>query len=63
MGRDRYTQNSTGSIFLVEKVINEYGLDIVIFQKEANFQSDQRRLAMDLYSFNLNYTMVRDEDK
>lgn len=60
---DRYTENSTGKIFIVEKTMNDYGLDIVIFKLKANFQAEQRRLAMDLYSFNLNYTMVRDEDK
>lgn len=61
MVSNKFKHKETGNLYIVEQVVNNYGLDIVIY-KEDKFpvNVDDRRYARDLYKFLDNMELVKD---
>jgi len=58
----KFKHKETGNIYVVEKIINEYGLDIVIYTKDKFPKTtSDRRYARDLYKFLDNMELVKEE--
>jgi len=59
---NKFKHKETGNIYVVEKVINEYGIDIVIYVKDKFPKTtNDRRYARDLYKFLDNMELVKEE--
>jgi len=57
---DKFKHKETGNIYVVEKVVNEYGLDIVIYTEDVFPLRNTRRYARDLYKFLDSMELIKD---
>ena len=58
---DKFKHKETRNIYVVEKVVNEYGLDIVIYTEDVFPLRNTRRYARDLYEFLENMELIKDK--
>ncbi len=62
MFTNRFKHKETGNVYEVEKVVNEHGLDIVIYSEYQIVHGTKgRRYARDLYKFLDNMELIKDE--
>jgi len=55
-------KDNNGTIVEVEKVFQEFGIDLVIFSTvKGAFNYDPRRHCYDLYTFNNQFKIIEDE--
>ncbi len=62
MTKTTFKHKESGKKYEVEKVINEYGLDIVIYI-DKGYGYDKRKYARDLYKFLDNMELIKDSDE
>ena len=58
---NKFKHKETRNIYVVEKVVNEYGLDIVIYTEDVFPLRNTRRYARDLYEFLENMELIKDK--
>ena len=56
----KFKHKETGNFYILEKVINEYGLDIVIYTDDIFPKAPTRRYARDLYKFLDKMELIKD---
>ena len=57
---NKFKHKETRNIYVVEKVVNEYGLDIVIYTEDVFPLRNTRRYARDLYKFLDSMELIKD---
>jgi len=58
---DKFKHKETRNIYVIEKVVNAYGLDIVIYTEDVFPKGNTRRYARDLYKFLDNMELIKDK--
>ena len=58
---NKFKHKETRNIYVVEKVVNVYGLDIVIYTEDVFPLRNTRRYASDLYEFLENMELIKDK--
>ena len=58
---NKFKHKETRNIYVVEKVVNVYGLDIVIYTEDVFPLRNTRRYARDLYEFLENMELIKDK--
>lgn len=48
---NKFKHKENGKVYTVEKIVNEYGIDIVIYTCDNDSTYDKRRYCRDLYMF------------
>ena len=63
MDSNKFKHKETGNIYVIEKIVNEYGLDVIIYTNSTFPKGDARRYARDLYKFLDEMELVKDSQK
>ena len=57
---NKFKHKENGKIYSVEKIVHEYGLDIVIYTCDSDTKYSKRRYCRDLYMFLNNMESIGD---